>query len=308
MSTLHYNEKQRERGVELVKSNFFAGDEGGGLFLRKSREFVLQDRENNLYEGITSDAISYFRQNKIAWWGGRNVTGHILSSQVACLNHLFAIRQDKQKVLGLLKSLPEDFVDVVPIAEQMQGYIQFEAVGGDLNLLREGANTRGSNCTSVDALIIAIRRNGTRVLIPIEWKYVEKYGNEDKSKGAKGIVRKSRYTDLINNSVNLNSNTFSCCWYEPFYQLMRQTLWAERVLETRVKGFEADDFLHIMVVPDENDSLLHKEYKCSETGLYETWAKCLHHPEKFIIISPKDLWNNQDESSDLFRYLQTRYW
>jgi len=154
LEALRYKEEQRLRGVRLVEKQFFYGAEGGGLFFRKSREFVLQDRKTNLYKDITNDAIRYFYLNGIAWWGGRYVTGHILSSQVACLNHLFAIRRDKEKVLALVKSFSDDFVDVIPIAEQMQGFIQFEAIGGSHNLLNENLNTRGSNCTSVDALIL----------------------------------------------------------------------------------------------------------------------------------------------------------
>jgi len=79
-------------------------------------------------------------------------------------------------------------------------------------------------------------------------------------------------------------------------------------VKNKVMGYEADDFLHVMVVPDNNDSLLHRTYKCSGTGLYETWTRCINHPGKFVIISPKALWAKQDENSDLYQYLKTRYW
>jgi hypothetical protein len=184
----------------------------------------------------------------------------------------------------------------------------FEAVGGNANLLNEGANTRGANCTSIDALALGLRKDGRRFLILIEWKYVEKYDNQDMSDGTKGEKRASRYLDLIKNSQQLNSATLSCCWFKPFYQLMRQTLWAEQILRHRPEGFEADDFLHLHVIPRANAQLLDKKYKCGGLGLEATWRKCLNYPEKYIVISPEKLWSGQDESSDLFRYLKTRYW
>jgi hypothetical protein len=101
-----------------------------------------------------------------------------------------------------------DFVDVLPIItdKYSPGYIQFEAVS-DKDHLNEGQPTRGSNCASVDALIYALHTDGNKYLIPIEWKYTEKYTNEDKSiedregesKGneLRGKERLSRYSQLL---------------------------------------------------------------------------------------------------------------
>lgn len=303
-----YKREQQVRGENLIQSGFFGNDMGGGLFKGKPRSFVLQDGKNNLYPDIRADALNYFRQNKVAWWGGYGPTGHILSSQIACLNHLFPIRQDKKKVLNLLRTVSNDFVDVFPIVENMQGYIQFEAVGGDVNFLNEGNNTRGSNCTSVDALIYALHKNGKRFLIPIEWKYVEAYGNIDKSIGEKGETRKARYVSLIKNSNYLNSNTLSCSWYEPFYQLMRQTLWAEQVIKNKVEGIEAEDYLHLHIIPEGNNELINKKYPCSGKGMVDTWKGCLRNPDKYMVVSPSRLYGLQEADTDIYKYLQHRYW
>lgn len=242
------------------------------------------------------------------WWGGNYPTGHVLSSQIACLNHLFPIRQDKSAVLKLLNTVSLDFVDVLPVTEHLEGYIQFEAVGGDTNLLGEGANTRGSNCTSVDAFIYALHRDGRRFLIPIEWKYVETYGNDDKSVGSNGDTRKLRYLELISKSKYLNKKTLACCWFEPFYQLMRQTLWAEQLLLNKIPGLEADDYLHIHVIPDENEELLKKLYPCSGRGMEETWRSCLNNQDKYVVVSPADLWDEQNQDTEIYNYLNQRYW
>ncbi|MGI6390678.1 MAG: PGN_0703 family putative restriction endonuclease [Kiritimatiellia bacterium] len=303
-----FRDKEQKRGEALVKSGFFDGDTGNGKFKGKRYPFVLQDGRFNLYPGIRDEVLEYFKQNNIAWWGGKHPTGHILSSQIACLNHLFAIRNEKDAVLKLLKSVSDDFVDVFPIPENLEGYIQFEAVGGKENFLNERKNTRGSNCTSVDALICARHRDGRRFLIPIEWKYVEKYGNKDKSTGSKGDERKARYLDLIKSSRYLNEHTPSYCWFEPFYQLMRQTLWAEQLLKHRPTGFEADNYLHLHVVPEDNAELLDKSYPCSNKGMIDTWESCLNYPEKYTVVHPNQLWSKQSKDTAIYEYLSKRYW
>lgn len=302
-----YKNDQQKHGVKLIREGFF-DDDGGAVFMGKSRAFVLQDGIHNLYPAIRDDVLAYFKQNGVKWWGGNYPTGHVLSSQIACLNHLFPIRQDKSAVLKLLAAVSPDFVDVLPVAEHLEGYIQFEAVGGNTNLLHEGANTRGSYCTSVDALIYALHRDGRRFLVPIEWKYVESYGNDNKSVGKKGDTRLSRYLGLISKSEYLNESALDCCWYEPFYQLMRQTLWSEQLLINKIPGLEADDYLHIHVIPDENVELLNKLYPCSDKGMEETWRSCLVSQDKYIVVSPAKLWSEQSKNSEIYKYLNQRYW
>lgn len=303
-----YKTEQQQRGEHLIQAGFFDKDPGDGVFMGKPRPFVLQDGRNNLYPGIRQAALEYFEKNRVDWWHGYTPTGHALSSQIACLNHLYPIRNDKDAVLNLVKAASADFVEVLPIPEHLEGYVQFEAVGGPINFLNEGANQRGSNCTSVDALVYALHKDGRRFLIPIEWKYVEAYGNEDKSAGDRGITRQSRYLDLIIGSRYLNANTVSCCWFEPFYQLMRQTLWAEQLLKQQPVGFEADDYLHLHIIPDENRELLHKQYPCSGQGMEQTWKNCLVDPDKYKVLSPKKLWQYQDQSTPVYKYLERRYW
>lgn len=303
-----YKTEQTAKAIKLIQEGFFDNDKAGAIFMGSPRGFVLQDGIHNLYPEIRDEVLTYFKLNNVNWWRGRYPTGHVLSSQISCLNHLFPIRHNKDAVLTLLQCVSRDFVDVIPIAEQMPGYIQFEAVGGDVNFLNEGTNTRGSNCTSLDALIYAKHRDGRRFLIPIEWKYVETYGNDDKSVGSKGETRKSRYLNLIAQSKQLNKNTLSCCWQEPFYQLMRQTLWAEQMLLKKVSNLEADDYLHLHVVPDENIELLRKKHLFCGKAMEETWKSCLVDPNKYVVISPAQLCGTQSKDTKLFQYLERRYW
>lgn len=301
---MKYKDKQQKYGESLINQGFFGNDKGGGIFRKKKRPFVLQDGQNNLFPDIRSDVTSYIKQNKISMWSGTAPTGHILSSQIACFNHLFPIRNDKSAVLDLLNSANNDFVDVFPIPENTEGYIQFEAVGGEENFLNERTNSRGLCCTSVDALIHAKHKDGRKFLIPIEWKYTEAYYNSNISND----TRIKRYSDLIEKSKYLNKETFNCCWYEPFYQLMRQTLWAEQLLIHNVPGYEADDYLHLHIIPDNNVELLSKKYKCSNKNLEETWTSCLTEPDKYVVLSPKELWGNQQKDTPIYKYLEQRYW
>lgn len=258
--------------------------------------------------------------NAVAWWGGKKPTGHVLSSQIACINHLFQIRNDKEAVLSLLRSVSKNFTDVLPITTDnySPAFIQFESVS-DGNNLNEGASTRGSNCTSVDALIYAVHNDGTLWLIPIEWKYTEFYSNQNKAtEGCKqnpekcrGEVRKKRYSDLINHSGQLKSEDHACFYFEPFYQLMRQTLWAEGIIRNSAnETLKATNYMHIHVIPSENGDLLKKKYPCSKLGMEETWRAHLVDQSKYLIITPEKFLSEIDSEKyeKLLTYLGRRYW
>lgn len=317
-----YLEAERIKQTQMVrdKNPIFYGAEGGGNFLGAKRDFVLTEGYKNLYEPIREDAIMYFSENKISWWGGSKPTGHVLSSQIACINHLFPIRNDKSSVLDLIKNISSDFVDVLEIETDtsMKGYIQFEAVSQE-DHLNEGLPTRGSNCTSIDAMIFAQHKDGSKWLIPIEWKYTENYKDENKAteglnqdpENCKGEVRKRRYTDLINNSRQLKSGDHSCYYFEPFYQLMRQTLWAEQmILKKEKETIKADNYIHLHIIPKENGDLLEKIYPCSGLKMETTWRAHLNRQDRYMILTPEKFLSVQGirRNHGLFEYLSQRYW
>ena len=313
---------QRAKAVNLINSGneVFYGAKAGKMFMTKVRDFVLTDADKNLYQPICSGVINYFKNNKISWWGGYYPTGHVLSSQIACVNHLFLLRKEKDAVLAILKSVSDDFVDVLQINTDIYepAYIQFEAVS-DTDHLNEGTITRGSNCTSIDALVYALHKNGEKWLIPIEWKYTEFYNNQNKAiegckenpQKCKGLERRHRYTNLINNSRILNPQNHFCYYFEPFYQLMRQTLWAEQmIIHKATERLKADNYLHIHVIPSANADLLLKNYKCSGGNMETTWKNHLVDKSKYVIVDPVKLLNMIDKLKykSLIDYLQIRYW
>lgn len=313
---MSFKKEQHDRVAGLIaRSNIFNDDAGGGVFRGKSYPFVLNDSSNNLFPPVKSEVLTYFEKNKVAWWNGK-MTGHTLSSQVACLNHLFPIREDRAAVLSIIKRFSSDIIDVFRIQTDIYkpAYIQFEAVS-DKNHLNEIVSTRGMNCTSVDALLYGAHKDGRRVLFPIEWKYAEVYGDEKKSQGKRGMTRKERYTDLINKSVQLRTQNHDVFYFEPFYQLMRQTLWAEQMIRNNeTETIEADDYMHIHVIPAGNRELLrtgnNRSYKCSGKGMESTWRSSIRDQNKYMIVSPKALLAPIDGKRyrPLLNYLETRYW
>lgn len=310
---MNFKQMEYDRVINILQQekDIFNSDKGNGYFRGKPRPFVLKNAQNNLYCEVAIDIIDYFENNNISWWSGV-LTNHTLSSQVACLNHLFLIRNDKEAVLSIVKSIEPNIIDIFKISTDriMPAFIQFEAVS-NIDHLNEMTSTRGSNCTSIDVLIYGLHKDGRKILFPIEWKYTENYGNEDKACGKDGETRKKRYTELINKSAQLKSDNVANYYFEPFYQLMRQTLWVEQMIANNdTETIKADDYIHIQVIPPKNSQLLEKSYKCSGKNLEKTWRSCINNQDKYVIVSPEDLLKHIDsyKYTELINYLGKRYW
>lgn len=310
---MNYRELQYARVADLMVNNadIFNGDTGYGMYFGKERPFILKNSCNNLYCEILEDSQDYFNENGIKWWGGR-ITNHTLSSQIACLNHLFLLKKDRQAILAIAQNIDSEIVDVLPImTDTHPEYVQFEAVS-DTDHLNEKCSTRGSNCTSVDVLIYGVRQDGLKVIFPIEWKYTEAYANDNKANGDKGKERKRRYTGLIDSSEQLCSTDTAVYYYEPFYQLMRQTLWAEQMIKNKdTERVKADDYIHVHVIPSDNYNLLKKNYLCSGKNMEDTWRTCIKDQSKYMIITPENLLKpiaGYARYSRLLEYLNIRYW
>lgn len=91
---------------------------------------------------------------------------------------------------------------------------------------------------------------------------------------------------------------------------MRQTLWAENVVRHSVnETLQAEDYLHIHVIPAENKDLLDKKYKVSGMGMEATWRSMLNDQSKYVIIDPRVLFEPLvGRYPDLASYLEMRYW
>lgn len=314
-----YKELQRKLQIQKLRykhPKLFNQDKGGGKFDKyESLPFVLLNGLNNLYSKIQSQVIPYFENNNIVWWGDdeKYPTGHLLSSQIQCLNFLFALRNEKHAVLALANLFDSEIDDVLETFNEIEtGYIAFEFVYENEKLLGEndfGAK-RGSKCTSIDAFITALKK-GKRILIPLEWKYTEVYLKcENKSiEPRKGKVRQNRYNHLIVKSTQLKTPVDfedSIYYYEPFYEFMRQTLLVEQLIAQGI----ADDYLHLVVIPTENIGLLDNNYIFSKADLETTWRNNIVDQEKFKIIDNKQILQaieNLPNHTELSNYIMQRY-
>ena len=316
MTTNFLEEKKREQAAILTehRATLFDNAEDIGYSKKKNEWFDYfikpQYSDKNLYRGIRTKAIEYFREYNITWWQCLNEpnspTGHMVSSQINCINHLFAFRDDPiaiKRILQKATNLPIDKILQSPIDKG--GYIAFEFVYKNKSLLKDNSGkyheeyeTRGANCTSIDALVYVQLVNGNKILIPIEWKYTETYNGEE-------ACDKSwqRYPDLIRLENSNLKDVYDLYKVDPYYELMRQTLLMEQIIQHKDCGIEADDYFHIMVIPNE-----HAELK---SAIVNNYIQTLKDITKFRIIDPQALLSPipaDGDYKDLISYLQTRYW
>ena len=91
---------------------------------------------------------------------------------------------------------------------------------------------------------------------------------------------------------------------------MRQTLWAERMLENKdLEDVKAEHYLHIHIVPKANTDLLEKKYRPAKgKNMEETWRACIVEQSKYMIIDPQDFMQPiKDSRPELWNYLYRVY-
>ncbi len=280
-------------------------------------KYFLSECYDNFFYKITRDAVQYFDINNIEWWSynknSNKPTDHMLSSQIQCLNFLYSFRNDKKAVLQLAKLFEPQIDDIYPtIIDKEEGFLAFEFTYNNDKLINEKSkgSKRGKYCTSIDVFLIA-KLNNKKLLVPIEWKYTENYlffENKALEKN-KGQTRQASYNQLISESKQLKTPTIlakSIYYFEPYYELMRQTLLVEQMVNKGV----ADDFLHIFVAPIANTDLLQNSYLCELQDLFETWKNQLEKPEKFKHIDTSQILGliaQLPNYSELYNYLKLRY-
>ena len=302
---MSFIEQQRKRAIALRDS--LLNDPGQGVFFGKPREFVLDEPIANLWAGIREDAMDYFSANNIVWWGGTNEpTGHLLSSQIACVNHLYSLRQRPDLATAVLKGIDPAVESAVVVDD---GFVEFEFIGQS-QYLDEKSWSRGINTTSVDAVMIGECKDGLRRLYLIEWKYTESYPSNQ----SKYIPERARVYDHLIKSTDspfLPGVPTEAFYYEPFYQMMRQTLLAWQATQNCDHG--CSDYLHIHVIPEQNAELLGRVTSPYLTGstLTDAWKGALRCPEKYRTLSPESFMSacaHEKDCQSLLSYLRARYW
>ena len=219
--------------------------------------------DENLYPPLRGEtgARRFFKERQIKWHrttrsgdadGEDGPTRNMASSQVACVNFLLPLAGIPDALAAAIGAIDDDVKGIIDIRDEegRTSPVEFEWIGLGGSL--EGGTTRGANNTSVDAFVIADTGAGRRAYL-MEWKYVEEYeSGDDKGAGPKGEIRKGRYSDPYSAESSAFSGEvpMSELLYEPFYQLMRLRLLADRMVANR--ELDVTDAKVVVVVPEGN--------------------------------------------------------
>lgn len=209
-------------------------------------------------------APAFFRDRRIKWWkssrsGDASTDGptrNLASSQVACVNFLLPLARMPGAIRALVQAIDADVEDVLPIADQAgrSSLVEIEWVGWS-EPLEGGRITRGANQTSADALVVARTPIGNRGYV-FEWKYCEQYLRpEDKGTGRSGQTRRSKYLDRYRAPTSSFTGDVPLdeLLYEPFYQLVRLRLLADRMIAEGISpSLRVIDARVVVVCPTEN--------------------------------------------------------
>ena len=223
---------------------------------------ALGCEEENLFPALRGEdgACRYFAERNIKWWqagvsgdasDGKRPTRNMASSQIACVNFLLPLVDIPGAPPAVLQAIDEDVTGVVEIVhEGVSSPVELEWIGLDHALEGPSVKTRGANSTSVDAFIVAETPAGRRAYL-MEWKYVEEYRTEDKGRGRSGETRRARYVHLYAESPSFNGRVPFDAWlFEPFYQILRLRLLADRMV--RNCEFGVSEAKVVVVVPEGN--------------------------------------------------------
>lgn len=219
--------------------------------------------QENLYPALrgTNGAHRYFVERNLRWWqdntngdssGGERPTRNMVSSQIACVNFLLPLIRIPRALLAVLQALDDDIDSVVEIeSEGTSSPVEFEWIGVDHALEGPTIRTRGKLSTSVDAFMVVRSTTGHRRAYLIEWKYVESYSTKYLGDGKSGDTRRSRYENLYTSSPSFNKRVPFDAWlFEPFYQILRLRLLADRMIQKR--ELEISEAKLVVVLPDGN--------------------------------------------------------
>lgn len=252
--------------------------------------------DETLHESVRATALDYFRRHEIKWWTSRwdarteamepRPTGHLNSSQVACVNHLEPARLDRDVARRIIANVEPSLTPV----EVDDGFVDYEWIGLGSYLGEPGSRTRGANVTSLDAVMCG-EHDGQRLLVVLEWKYLEAYGAQSVAISSRGTDRVATYAPLLDDpDCPVLSGDPKRLFYEPYYQLMRQTLLAWQMVKHG--EFGASDWLHIHVIPELNVRLRGRGKAAPALvgrSMAEAWQSVLKRPERYRLMTPSEL-------------------
>jgi hypothetical protein len=246
----------------------------------------------NLLPDVRAKALELFTQLQIPWHRGvgNGPSNHLLSSQVQCVNALTRMVDDPtrlQKAFGTA-------LDIARVLQVEPGrHLTFEFIGSTdvLNERRSGRRTRGAGNTSVDAAFLYETSAGRRELALVEWKYTEEYRRGRPADPVKDGVRRQRYERLWqapDGPLRSDVVPLEDMLVEPFYQLMRQQLFANQLEEQRELEVDAVRVVHVLAPANTayQESLTRESHRRLGATVDEVWAELLRQPDRFRHVDP----------------------
>lgn len=299
--------------------------------LRHAHLLALGHEQENLYPCLRGDdgAVRFFTERGIKWHrtsrsgdvrGDKGPTRNMASSMVACVNFLLPLREIPHALSAIARAIDSDVDHVVPIEHEGRvSPVEIEWIGFGKPLEEDSRPTRGANVTSVDAFMIAKAGENTRAYL-FEWKYVEEYRiGDDKGVGPGGDTRRRRYAHLYEGeSSSFHGGVpMDELLYEPFYQIMRLRLLADRMVKRRELG--VTEAKVVVVVPGQNRA--YRERITSEPlarrfpelrTVEEVMKSTLKRPGGFATVDYSTLINAVDrecgdKATDWVAYHRERY-
>jgi hypothetical protein len=152
---------------------------------------------------------------------------------------------------------------------------------------------------------------GHRRAFLIEWKYTESYRQENKYIPARASV----YDDLI----RAPDSPFKpieprALYFEPFYQMMRQTLLGWQMTKHEDDYYRCTSYRHVHVIPEQNSELRGNVTSplLNGTDMCDVWRnQVLKEPTFYSETSPSNFMKPVLDARDakaLTDYLARRYW
>jgi len=272
-----------------------------GLYRSKLYPFCLplEFAGFNLFHEIRDEALDTFASRGILWHSSALQglpSNHLCSSQVFAVNMFFPFVHRPEALAALLRPHFSDLKRMLPVEDDL--YVSFEWIG-NYNYLGEipklGSDRhRGAGNTSIDAAMIYETTDGRRVMLLVETKYSESYGVSYKRFRSDGSDRVACYRDFYyagNSPIDITLvPKIEDHLYEPFYQMLRQTLLATQIVETGIPDVDRVLVVHVYAKANrELTAVTSPPLRQFGRDAYEVWSRILVDPSTFVPLPAEEL-------------------
>lgn len=272
-----------------------------GLYRSKLYPFCLplEFAGFNLFHEIRDEALDTFASRGILWHSSALQglpSNHLCSSQVFAVNMFFPFAHRPEALAALLRPHFPDLARMLPVEDDL--YVAFEWIG-DYNYLGEipklGSDRhRGAGNTSIDAAMMYETTDGRRVMLLVETKYSESYGVSYKRFRSDGSDRVACYRDFYyagNSPIDITLvPKIEDHLYEPFYQMLRQTLLATQIVETGIPDVDRVLVVHVYAKANrELTAVTSPPLRQFGRDAYEVWQHLLVDPSTFVPLPAEEL-------------------